>query len=209
MFVSFHKPRPDSSGGDRARHDASCCVSLKSCANGCRLDLRSEWKQNRWRMRQSEFVSAMEWTHDEILLFIDDYRNSELLWDPRVPDYKDNKKKTTTIRTLAKKYNVTEDFIRKKIKNLRSAFHREHKTLMMQRKSHRQTKAKWFAYQSLSFLLEIDPTKTEYSTEEYHSSEVRHFFKIYLNVHLFSKFFNFKFISLNLISISFKFSVKA
>lgn len=127
-------------------------------------------------MRQSDFVSAMEWSHDEILLFIEDYRSNELLWDPKTADYKDNKKKTIVIRNLAKKYNMTEDFIRKKIKNLRSAFHREHKTLMNKSKSNRQKKAKWFAYEPLLFLLEIDPFKSEFFTEEYHSSEVRYFF---------------------------------
>lgn len=55
--------------------------------------------------------------------------------------------------------------VKRKIKNLRSAFHREHKKLTQKKSgSSPRKKGKWFAYELLSFLLDVDVPKSTLST---------------------------------------------
>lgn len=118
----------------------------------------------------------MELSNEKILSFIEDYRKCELLWDIRRADYKDNKKKNQQIQELANKYESTVELIKRKIKNLRCAFHREHKALIIKNSGlNPKKKAKWFAYEALTFLLEVELSKRGNAAEENNSSEVSHF----------------------------------
>lgn len=100
----------------------------------------------------------MEWCNEKYLDFIEDYRKSEVLWDVRNSNYKNNRVKSVVLLALAQKYNLDEDGIKKKIKNLRSAFHREHHRLTNKIKSgsgsNKEIK-KWFAYEPLKFILGV------------------------------------------------------
>lgn len=99
----------------------------------------------------------MEWCNEKYLDFIEDYRKSEVLWDVRNSNYKNNRVKRDVLLGLAQKYNSDEDSVKKKIKNLRSAFHREHNRLTNKKSGSGSTKEskKWFAYESLQFILDV------------------------------------------------------
>lgn len=74
--------------------------------------------------------------------------------------------------------------LKKKIKNLRSAFHREHKKLKGKKSgSSPSKKGKWFAYEQLRFLLDVDVPKYTLSTagSDEEEFEVSFFKYIYTN----------------------------
>lgn len=108
----------------------------------------------------------MEWNIKRTILFIEDYHNSPELWNNKITDYKDNKLKNDKLKHLASKYECPVLEVKKKIKNLRSAFHREHKKLQASKKSDSSVskKVKWFAYEPLSFLSEVDVVRLTTST---------------------------------------------
>lgn len=97
----------------------------------------------------------MEWTNEKYLRFIDDYRKASVLWDIRNPDYKNNSKKRSVVANLAQKYCVEDGALKKKIKNLRSAFHREHHRLTNRKGGAVDESRKWFAYDALRFILDV------------------------------------------------------
>ncbi|KAK9880862.1 hypothetical protein WA026_013187 [Henosepilachna vigintioctopunctata] len=96
----------------------------------------------------------MEWSIDKTLAFIEDYHNSPELWNNKTPVYKDIKLRNDKLAQLSGKYDCTLMELKKKIKNLRSAFHRERKKLQEKKSgSSPSKKGKWFAYELLSFQL--------------------------------------------------------
>ncbi|XP_073956163.1 uncharacterized protein isoform X1 [Choristoneura fumiferana] len=100
-------------------------------------------------------ISDMEWTNEKYLRFIDDYKKASVLWDIRNPDYKNNSKKRSVVAGLAQKYCVEDGALKKKIKNLRSAFHREHHRLTNRKGGSVDESRKWFAYDALRFILDV------------------------------------------------------
>jgi hypothetical protein len=72
---------------------------------------------------------VMEWSNDKTIMFIEDYRNSEILWNHRLKDFKNNRKKLDILQNLSEKYGNDIIALKKKIKNLRTQFHREHKAI--------------------------------------------------------------------------------
>ncbi|XP_063536629.1 uncharacterized protein LOC134746231 [Cydia strobilella] len=99
----------------------------------------------------------MEWTNEKLLNFINDYRKCKVLWDIRNPNYKHNSKKRKILIAFGQKYGMDEGSVRKKIKNLRSAFHREHHRLTSKMKDDHESDdvRKWFAYDALKFILHV------------------------------------------------------
>ena len=87
---------------------------------------------------------------------------------------KDNTVKNDTLKKLAIKYECSVQEVKRKIENLRSAFHREHKKVQKSKSgSSPSKKSKWFAYDLLSFLLDVDaPRKTTSTTSHDERSEV-------------------------------------
>ncbi|XP_057654721.1 uncharacterized protein LOC130892977 [Diorhabda carinulata] len=107
----------------------------------------------------------MEWSNDKTVAFIEDYHNSPELWNNKTPVYKDIKLRNDKLTQLSGKYDCTLMELKKKIKNLRSAFHRERKKLQEKKSgSSPSKKGKWFAYELLSFLIDVDVPKTTSST---------------------------------------------
>lgn len=107
----------------------------------------------------------MDWNNEKTTSFIEDYHNSPELWNNKISDYKDIRIKNDKLKQLASKYNCTVAEVKKKIKNLRSAFHRERKKLQSKKSgSSPSKKGKWFAYELLSFLVDVDVPKSTLST---------------------------------------------
>ncbi|CAH2012159.1 unnamed protein product [Acanthoscelides obtectus] len=110
-------------------------------------------------------VCDMEWTIEKTTLFIEDYHNSPELWNNKIAAYKDNRLKNDKLKQIATKYECTVIEVKNKIKNLRSAFHRERKKLQSKKSgSSPLTKGQWFAFELLSFLLDVDKHRRTTST---------------------------------------------
>lgn len=74
------------------------------------------------------------------------------------------------------KYKLPVPELKKKIKNLRSAFRREHKKMQIKKSgSSPNKKGKWWAYDVMTFLLDVDEPKSTSSTagSDEEDSEVR------------------------------------
>lgn len=107
----------------------------------------------------------MEWNIEKTTLFIEDYHNSPELWNNKITDYKDNRLRNDKLKQLASKYNCSVTEVKNKIKNLRSAFHRERKKQQSKKSgSSPCKKGKWFAFELLSFLLDVDQARQTTST---------------------------------------------
>ncbi|XP_063364480.1 uncharacterized protein LOC134653107 [Cydia amplana] len=114
----------------------------------------------------------MEWTNEKLLNFIKDYRKCKVLWDIRNPNYnKHNIKKRKILIAFGQKYGMDEGSVRKKIKNLRSAFHREHHRLTSKMKDESDDVRKWFAYDALKFILDVTGPYMTKREEQSNSAE--------------------------------------
>ncbi|KAG8241688.1 hypothetical protein J6590_081422 [Homalodisca vitripennis] len=108
----------------------------------------------------------MEWSNQKTTLFIEDYHNTPELWDNRSAFYKDRNIKCDKLKQLAIKYDCSVTDLKKKVKYLRSAFHREHKRITKPKSGSSPKKEKWFAYNLLTFLLDVDIPRETFSKAE-------------------------------------------
>ncbi|XP_061716396.1 uncharacterized protein LOC133524416 isoform X2 [Cydia pomonella] len=115
----------------------------------------------------------MGWSNEKLLNFINDYKKCKVLWDIRNPNYKHNNKKRKILIAFGQKYGMDEGSVRKKIKNLRSAFHREHHRLTSKMKDDHESDEvrKWFAYDALKFILDVSEPYMTKREELSHSAE--------------------------------------
>lgn len=103
----------------------------------------------------------MSWSQEKIIKFIEEFRKSFSLWDTRLSEYKNNKAKLGELQKLATKFDCDVATIKKKIKNLRSAFRREQKQLSGSSKK----RSTWFAYDLLLFILDVENPRSGYASE--------------------------------------------
>ncbi|KAG8323548.1 hypothetical protein J6590_001260 [Homalodisca vitripennis] len=108
----------------------------------------------------------MGWSNQKTTLFIEDYHNTPELWDNRSVFYKDRNIKCDKLKQLAINYNCSVTDLKKKVKKLRSAFHREHKRITKPKSGSSPKKEKWFGYNLLTFLLDVDIPRETFSTAE-------------------------------------------
>ncbi|KAG0704542.1 hypothetical protein GWK47_024670 [Chionoecetes opilio] len=100
--------------------------------------------------------NKMNWSQEKNVEFIEEYRKLAVLWDIRLADYKNNHAKLDALWGLAEKFNCDVAMV-KNIKNLRTAFRHEHKSLTQKKSGSSPIKrSKWFAYDLLIFLLDMD-----------------------------------------------------
>lgn len=144
----------------------------------CRIVLPIFWQEvdRCVIIRATNFTTylKMEWNTEKTINFIEDYHNSTELWDNTSISYKNNKIKQDRLHQLATKYECTILDLKHKIKNLRSAFHRERKRLEGKKSgSSPSQEKKWFAYDLLTFLADVDlPRSTFATTNDVEDSEV-------------------------------------
>lgn len=106
------------------------------------------------------------WPTEKVLRFIEDFHAASCLWEVTNPEYKNRIKKKIVIEELAKKYEVSVSDVEKKIHNLKTAFHREHKKINQAKKSGASpVKNAWFAYDHLLFLLQGSESRGSRSTD--------------------------------------------
>ncbi|XP_071639782.1 uncharacterized protein [Temnothorax longispinosus] len=110
-------------------------------------------------------VYLMEWDQEICIQLINEYKNKEVLWNPRDSAYYNKIKKEDAWRELAEKTGKSSEEVKKKIESLKGSYRREKtrvKTSMGTGKGrHEIYKSKWFAYESLQFLEDKDePRRT-------------------------------------------------
>ncbi|XP_066959216.1 uncharacterized protein [Macrobrachium rosenbergii] len=110
--------------------------------------------------------TKMTWSQEETQEFIEEYRKLAVLWDIRLQQYKNNQAKLDALRGLAEKFNCDMAMVKNKIKNLRTAFHHEHRRLTQTKSGSSPIKrSKWFAYDLLLFLLDVDSPRPGCSSQ--------------------------------------------
>ncbi|XP_011143488.1 uncharacterized protein LOC105185577 isoform X2 [Harpegnathos saltator] len=107
----------------------------------------------------------MEWDQEICMQLINEYRNREVLWNPRDSAYYNKVKKEDAWKELSEKIGKNSEEVKKKIESLKGSYRREKarvKTSIGTGKGRREIyKSKWFAYETLQFLEDKDePRKT-------------------------------------------------
>jgi hypothetical protein len=103
------------------------------------------------------------WSGMKCLQFIEDYRLCAELWHSTDKDYKNKQKRTDALQKLAQKFSSDSKSILKKIKSLRSYFHKEHSNVINKKSGSGADgvfSSSWFAYKQLLFILESDFPRT-------------------------------------------------
>lgn len=75
----------------------------------------------------------IQWNNEKVIQFIEDYRNEEVLWNIILREYKGDKEKREACLKLADQYECPEEMVKKKIKNIRTVFHKEHQQITKKR----------------------------------------------------------------------------
>ncbi|XP_076061989.1 uncharacterized protein LOC143037517 [Oratosquilla oratoria] len=97
----------------------------------------------------------MEWTRDQTLMLIDLYHLHPILWDPLHPEYTNKLKKTDAWKIISDEMQIDRADVEKKMKTLIGQLRREVKKIREKRSdgADETYQSPWFAYKSLSFLL--------------------------------------------------------
>ena len=110
--------------------------------------------------------NKMSWSQEKTVEFIKEYRKLVVLWDIRLEEYKNNHGKLGAQRKLAKRFDCDVAMVKKKIKNLRTAFRREHRGVTKKKSESSPIKrSKWFAYDLLMFLVDVDSSRPGCSSQ--------------------------------------------
>jgi hypothetical protein len=83
----------------------------------------------------------MQWTHENVIEFIEFYKRKEIIWDPKHPMHFNKIKIQDAWEDLGKEMNRPVDDCKKKIENLLSSLRREK---MKVRKSSGTVKGEYF-----------------------------------------------------------------
>lgn len=67
----------------------------------------------------------MEWTQEKVLLFIEEYRNKPILWNPQDPQHFNKLKKCDAWQELADEFETTQDECKRKMTSLLASLRRE------------------------------------------------------------------------------------
>lgn len=98
----------------------------------------------------------MEWNRVNTAELIEIYHNSPELWNNSLPSYKDYRLRCAKMTEIACHFNCSLKCLRDKVRNLRTAFHRERKRL----RTKKIKESTWAFYKPLSFLLDVTADKS-------------------------------------------------
>lgn len=104
----------------------------------------------------------MDWPKKKTVEFIEDYKKHVVLWDIRREEYRNNDARLNAQQQLAQKFGCSVWMVKKKINILRTGFKREHRILTQDFPNKR---SKWFAYDSLLFLLNVEKVRPGCSSQ--------------------------------------------
>ncbi|XP_047112777.1 uncharacterized protein LOC124789448 isoform X2 [Schistocerca piceifrons] len=99
---------------------------------------------------------AMEWLEDDVMLLIEEYRHHRCLWDPRDPEFKMHTRKNEAWQEIAEALKVPSEEVKKKINSLLASFRRERRkeAATSGMPAGKKYRSGWFAFKSMSFLLD-------------------------------------------------------
>ena len=105
------------------------------------------------------------------LNFIEDYRNLDVLWNSNKQEYFKRIHRRKALEDLGSKYGIDVLTVKKKIKNIRSYFWKEHERIL---KGGSEETSGWFAYSYLLFLKDINgPCDGRGSVEKDRTSKLK------------------------------------
>lgn len=95
------------------------------------------------------------WNKQEIILLIQCYEESPVLWDETRKDYLDRGQKADAIKQIAEKINATDSEVSRKIHNLRSQLQGECRKMLAKKSGQggKVYQSKWEFYEQLKFLV--------------------------------------------------------
>lgn len=99
----------------------------------------------------------MEWTTEKSLKLIELYRERPLLWDPTDSQYKLGKNKLAAWKEIADLMKTDATEVKKKTESLLASFRRERQregTILSGTGVDEVYRSKWFAFQSMAFLID-------------------------------------------------------
>lgn len=70
-------------------------------------------------------MSTVEWGREKCLALIEDYENMRILWDTKHPHYYAKNKKQDAWETIASKFNIDCEEMKRKVNSLLGSFRRE------------------------------------------------------------------------------------
>lgn len=97
---------------------------------------------------------------EQTLDFIEEYRSHTILWNTADEDYTNKIKRNKAYALLATNYGITVSGVKNKIKSLRSYFSKEHQKITS-KLSGSGAESPWFAYRSMSFILDTTTQRTD------------------------------------------------
>lgn len=118
----------------------------------------------------------MDWTDDNVIRLINEYRERQCLWDPATPHYKMMNKKNDAWTDIANTLGCDVEEVKKKMNSLLASFRRERAKERKKRFTSGSDEvvrtSTWFAFRHLSFLLDKFTSRdTNKSTEVSHEKE--------------------------------------
>ncbi|XP_069696033.1 uncharacterized protein [Periplaneta americana] len=117
----------------------------------------------------------MEWTQEKTLLLIERYRSKPILWDPRHPQHYNKVNKHEAWQDLAAEMEITEEECKRKITSLLASLRREKGKMTKSSGTGKGAEevytSSWFAYKSLSFVLDRNTSRPTTETLNSDSNE--------------------------------------
>jgi len=105
------------------------------------------------------------WTNEKILSFINSIYLRPELWDVEQNCYKDRNRKKDSWQSVASEFAITPEEAYKKFRSLRTYAKNEQKKLHKNSGSGGGKIVKWFAYDTISFILSRDIPESGMDTE--------------------------------------------
>ena len=106
----------------------------------------------------------MDWSQEKCLLMIEAYHNLRCLWDPTYTNYKNTTHKHDGWVEIANLLQCSVDDVKKKMDSLLASYRRERQKSISTKSGSGADcnyKSKWFAFESMHFLLDkYKPRKT-------------------------------------------------
>ncbi|XP_069688554.1 uncharacterized protein [Periplaneta americana] len=108
--------------------------------------------------QSSDKCAATEWTKEGVIEFIDAYRRKEIIWNPKHPSHFNKIRKQDAWEELAKEVKRPVDECKRKMECLLSSLRREKVKIKKSNGAGRERdevyKSSWFAYESMSFIMD-------------------------------------------------------
>ena len=102
------------------------------------------------------------WEKHEILRLIERYQQHEILWNSKIPQYKNRGLKQESLGNLAKEFDTPVSEIQRKVHNLRCQLNSEVKKLKRRKlEGAEDMKSSWEYFEPLLFILSVSSNEED------------------------------------------------